>query len=764
MVSTASKDMVARLQAALGYGGIGDLPFLAADATAGSETELQTAVIGPRERVDLPRTVMASRYVQGLKRRAATGEYPARVLERLEAVLEPGPGEVWENSWVRVPMARLSAVARKVLDADLAADKSALHGPRRSDSADFFVEEAGETWLRIPVSYLLKLSLAQAMDGPLRGEAHVARRLFPLFSNDNTSPETVSFAPLPCHEGGLAVARETCMRQLLCEVLVEWGNHALGLEASGQRVLVYASPLPPWRQKALNALVPDAFYRELFVNPCLSGWERGEEKKAYMHLCHETLSRSQLNALGKLREAGLLNRNLVVLPNTSSTCLANNGIHVSLGSRRLSALLASGGLGPAEEKWAADLVVKIVEHFLPLFVGVYSAAPYRLGFADFHPETALGFLPHELDFTHLRMLWRRWKKKARLKILGRPITPFGPPALDRTLARIFGLRGDHVPDFRLVDYMTCLMSTHEAACLDGSLGSDERLKAELAAHGVFHAAMSTYLLYKPRLFSRMGFSGFEGRFYSLFPSYGEDMARAVDMQLVLTAVAWWMVLSRRVDHGAIPDAPTWESERRQAFFAMALEVPTVFVRHDSPNRLLTDLVGRAARLRSSRRYPGYTRVRLPELRAALVDFLETEAACVVEAMGAQPVLADLRRRLEHPEARAASRLTDRVLARLGARSPLEVDAETFNRAAEACYREELRVEHLVEALDFLEATCRRMGLGLSDGRAVDWVAQKAREALRQHGRIPQEICRQLLPVLVAVTVWEPAAKECRHAA
>jgi DNA-binding SARP family transcriptional activator len=133
-------------------------------------------------------------------------------------------------------------------------------------------------------------------------------------------------------------------------------------------------------------------------------------------------------------------------------------------------------------------------------------------------------------------------------------------------------------------------------------------------------------------------------------------------------------------------------------------------------------------------------------------------------MGAQPVLADLRRRLEHPEARAASRLTDRVLARLGARSPLEVDAETFNRAAEACYREELRVEHLVEALDFLEATCRRMGLGLPDGRAVDWVAQKAREALRQHGRIPQDICRQLLPVLVAVTVWNPAAKECRHAA
>ena len=67
-----------------------------------------------------------------------------------------------------------------------------------------------------------------------------------------------------------------------------------------------------------------------------------------------------------------------------------------------------------------DLVVKIVEHFLPLFVGTYSAAPYRLDFVDLHPEKALGFLPHELDYTHLRMLWRRWKKKANLNIM-RPV-------------------------------------------------------------------------------------------------------------------------------------------------------------------------------------------------------------------------------------------------------------------------------------------------------------------------------------------------------
>ena len=105
---------------------------------------------------------------------------------------------------------------------------------------------------------------------------------------------------------------------------------------------------------------------------------------------------------------------------------------MSLGSRKLSQLLAdpNSGYTRRDEKHVGDLTVKIVEHFLPLFVGTYSAAPYRLDFNDFHPEKALGFLPHELDYTHLRMLWRRWQKKANLSICGKSITPFGPAWID----------------------------------------------------------------------------------------------------------------------------------------------------------------------------------------------------------------------------------------------------------------------------------------------------------------------------------------------
>lgn len=121
-----------------------------------------------------------------------------------------------------------------------------------------------------------------------------------------------------------------------------------------------------------------------------------------------------------------------MLPSFSSTSLSNNGIHVSLGSRRLAEIAEE--CGAAEQKRLGDLVTKIVEHFLPLFIGTYSAAPCRIDFADFHAERVLRLLPHELDYTHLRMLWRRWKRKAGVTLFGQPLTPTGLPRVDQSHA------------------------------------------------------------------------------------------------------------------------------------------------------------------------------------------------------------------------------------------------------------------------------------------------------------------------------------------
>ena len=47
----------------------------------------------------------------------------------------------------------------------------------------------------------------------------------------------------------------------------------------------------------------------------------------------------KLEAIKKLKEANIITNNLIVLPNTSNTSLANNGTHVSLGSIKLTRCL-----------------------------------------------------------------------------------------------------------------------------------------------------------------------------------------------------------------------------------------------------------------------------------------------------------------------------------------------------------------------------------------------------------------------------------------
>ncbi|MFZ5586704.1 MAG: hypothetical protein ACOZHQ_12320 [Thermodesulfobacteriota bacterium] len=732
---------------------IESLPFTGGDVTAGVENELQAAVVGAAEAADLPLTIRESAYYANVKKRLQRGELPRRALEALDRYLQVNPEQVWENSWVRLPMASLNPGARQTLDRDLLADKRDPGGGRRGDQGVFTCHQEGRDFLRVPISYLLKLALAQAL-GQQAGLppllAGMYERCQEHYLSDNTSPETYSFHVVGQPDAGglgLAVAKETAKRFLLTSLLAEYAGHAFELGVHGQRPLVYFAPHPPVRQKQLNAAIPDSFYRELFMSPCLSGWDQGEQKHRYMHLCHQVLSRSQLNTLVKLREAGIIQNNLVVLPHTSNLSLANNGTHVSLGSRRLGQALADpgSGFGPAQEKRLGDLVIKCVEHFLPLFVGAYTAAPYRLDFEDFHPERVLGFLPHELDYTHLRMLWRRWKKKADLKALGMRITPFGPPALDRLWARVFGLKGDLVPDFRLVDYLAAVLSTEQSPALDGSLGNQERLKRDLAQAGIFDQSMATYLLYRQREYARMGYAGFEGRHYSLFPSLVRDMAPAVGLQALLTALAYRLIAQGRLRHADIPDDPQVESERRQIFFAAALGVPTFYVHRQTGNRLLLALIGQTKGLRVSRRYPNYLRVYNLEYRRALVNFLAREAGDICVSLGQPELLTDLGRRLEgRREASADQVLCRGVLARLGAKAPLRVRAEEFNQAAEAHYRQDLRREHLAEGLELLAADLASAGFRRATLRGQFRLAVNHAAA----GREPADAVRELIPAVL----------------
>jgi len=688
---------------------ITSLPFSAGDTTAGTETELQAAVAGRREDVDLPITIEESVYFAAVARRAAAGDAPRRAVSDLERFLSRNRDQVWENSWVRFPRRTLSPFADRVFTADLRANKSDPDSGKRSDAGRFVLLKDGEQWLRLPISYLLKLALADAADDsdhPLIRAT--AERLMEHFLNDNTSPETFSFHVVPLTSGngmGSGIARETAIRYLLTQLLTMYANVAFGLSDNGQHAMVYLAPHPPVRQKELNGLIADSFYRELFMSPCLSGWDRGEEKHRYMHLCHQVLSRSRLNTVAKLRDAGIIQNNLVVLPSVSDVSLANNGTHLSLGSLRLGTALddPSSGFTRHHEKFLGDLAIKTVEHFLPLFVGTYTAAPYRLGFTDFHPERALGFLPHELDYTHLRMLWRRWRKKARLSFFGNVITPFGPEWLDRVVSGLFGLTGDFVPDFRLIDYLVCLLSTTRSPALDGRVGNGDRLRRDLADLGIFDGQMSVYLLCKLREKHLVGFSGFEGRHYSLFESFEDDLGAAADLQNLVILFAYKLMAEGKLTHRDIPDTPVIESERRQIFFATAIGIPTVFVRRTTRNRFLRSILERTDGIRPSRRYPGYLRVKVDEYRRALVRALMAEGAELIEMLGMEDRMDDLAARLEVPERlTAAGRLTRGILDEIGTRSAMATPAADFNQGAESFYRNGLRFRHLNESLDMLE--------------------------------------------------------------
>ncbi len=695
------------------------LPFSLNDTTAGNETELQALVIGYKQCVDLPIIVAQSNYYANILRRSAAGDLTNKTVHELVQFIDGNAEEVWENSWVRFPRKYLGGFANQVLEADLLTDKANPGCGNRTDVERFLYRDNGHECLRIPISYLLKLSLADVVDCrhavPLMiGEQ--GRALMDHFLCDNTSPETYSFhvASLLQEQGrGNALVRETAKRFLFTQLLVMHANAQFGLADSGQRAMVFFSPHPPLRQKKLNACISDAFYRELFMNPCLSGWNRGENKQEYMHMCHRVLSRSQLNAVAKLREAGIITSNLVVLPNTSNISLANNGIHVSLGSRKLGALMSdpASGFSAPEEKYVGDLVIKILEHFLPLFVGTYSAAPYRLDFTDFHPEKALGFLPHELDFTHLRMIWRRWKKKANLKILGRSATPFGPLWLDKTLSSLFSLRGDFVPDYRLIDYLVAMMSTEKSPALDGTLYNHARLKHDLSDLGVFDKQMSLYSFIKLREYGVMGFSGFESRHYSLFPSFAQDMGRALDLQNLLHALAYKYIAQGTVKHIQIPDDPFIESERRQIIFGCAINIPTCYIRQNTANQFLRKILKKCERTRASRRYPGYLRVYHKEYCLALIRILQEDAADLLELLELQETMVDLTRRFDEPLLYGAAGKLQRGILNKGIYSPLDMKAEEFNSQAEQYYRNDLRKEHIREAWQFLAQDLLRLETG-----------------------------------------------------
>lgn len=698
---------------------IRSLPFSTRDVTVGTENEFQAAVLGQRKDLDLALAIEESNYYKNMIRRAGSGDTSRKRVLGLEKYLNQNRDNVWENSWVRFPRKALNAYANLVFNADLKSDKTRPESENRTDAGSFTFIQENDEFIRIPISYLLKLALADAIgsDSGIHSFIRIAgEKMMAHFLNDNTSPEIFSFYPVNAgsKEGvGSKVARETLIRFLFTQLLVMYAQEKFLLSDHGQEVRVFFSASPPLMQKELNDCISDSFYRDLFMSPCLSGWTRGEEKHEYMKICHKVLSRSHINGISKLKEAGIITSNLVVLPNNSNISLANNGTHISMGSRKLGRLLSNPGSGftAVHEKYMGDLVIKIVEHFLCLFPGTYSASPFRLSFEDFHPEKVLGFLPHEIDYTHLRMIWRRWKKKAKINILGHPVTPFGPAWLDRLISGGFFLRGDFIPDFRLIDYFVSLMSTDQSPSLDGSPGNGEQLKKDLSQMGIFDKRMPLYQLVRIREFSQMGYSGFEHRYYSIFENILSDMGGAADLQNLMTVLAYQYILSGKINHSMIPDTPDIESERRQIFFCSAINLPTFYVKTRTQNFFLLKILSKISKTRMSRRYPGYTRVKVTDYKKALIQLIKEDGQDLIRALNMQATLSDLEARINTPFSDSAcGRLVKGILKETGKQDPMKLSSREFNKKAEKYYINDLRKKQMAEGFRVLSDEFAQMDL------------------------------------------------------
>ena len=175
------------------------LPFTPSDTTAGAENEYQTAVEGDRHQVDLAREIEDSGFFRNLKKRAQRGDTPRSTVAALEAFLSENDGGVWENSWVRLPIEALSPFARAVFEEDLRSDKCCADSPRRSDACRFSINNHGRERLRIPISYLLKLALADAVGDPSVHATirETGRSAMDHFLSDNTSPKRTLFTRYP---------------------------------------------------------------------------------------------------------------------------------------------------------------------------------------------------------------------------------------------------------------------------------------------------------------------------------------------------------------------------------------------------------------------------------------------------------------------------------------------------------------------------------------------------------------------------------------
>jgi hypothetical protein len=119
--------------------------------------------------------------------------------------------------------------------------------------------------------------------------------------------------------------------------------------------------------------------------------------------------------------------------------------------------------------------------------------------------------------------------------------------------------------------------------------------------------------------------------------------------------------------------------------------------------LLKEIMSFSQNTRSSRRYPGYTRIPLFELKKALLSYLKKTVSENIDSSLYTETLSDLHARLDEKSDRnVASRITKEITTSLGKKDPLNIKSHLFNKKIEHYYRNELRIKYIEESSSYLK--------------------------------------------------------------
>jgi hypothetical protein len=218
----------------------------------------------------------------------------------------------------------------------------------------------------------------------------------------------------------------------------------------------------------------------------------------------------------------------------------------------------------------------------------------------------------------------------------------------------------------------------------------------------------------------MGYSGFEGRHYSTFESLSDDLSHAVNLQMLLNALAYKYILSGTFTHEDIPDTPSIESERRQFFFGSAIGISDYNIHRNTGNLFMQKILDEIKDKKSSNRYPGYYKISKESYLKALISILKNDASDISGALGTNGTLHNLEKRISCPSVHSASgKITRGILDHYNngqkskVKTPLDLSGQEFNEAAEQYYRDDLRISHYKESITHVKEAFAKLSLWIT---------------------------------------------------